>query len=212
MALFIDSANLDEIREAVDLGFIAGVTTNPTSLVKAGHKDFYATLQQICEIMPGTVFYQLTSHSQTEMLQEFNQFREIAPNLALKIPCDLAGLKFAAQVSKDIPVGMTAIFTPSQAYLAAQAGASYVLPFVNRATRYSGAGLEMLASVVDVLSATACEVLAVSIKTPSEVVDILRLGADHISIPLDLIKEMADSGLTQQAMHEFDQNFSKIRG
>lgn len=212
MSVFLDSAMPNDLREAASYGLIAGATTNPVLLAKAGYKDLYAAMVEICTLLPGTIFYQLTSHTLPEMEAEYHRFREISPNLALKIPCNLTGLQFAARVSHEISIAMTAIFTPAQAYLASQAGAHYVLPFVNRTTRYTGTGLEVLTSIVDVIQGSTCEVLAVSLKTPAEVVEVVKAGADHISITLPLIKEMAESPLTNMAMAEFDQSLKEMRG
>lgn len=212
MSIFLDSANPNDLREAAGYGFVAGATTNPTLLAKAGYKDLYAAMTEICGILPGIIFYQLTSHTLPEMEAEYHRFKQISPNLALKIPCNLTGLQFAARFSREISIAMTAIFTPAQAYLASEAGASYVLPFVNRATRFTGNGLEVLASIVDAIQGSTCEVLAVSLKTPAEVIEAIKAGADHVSIPLQLIKDMAESALTNMAIAEFDQSLTQMRG
>lgn len=204
MSIFIDSAVLNDARQAAALGFVTGATTNPALLVKAGHADFPAALKELCGILHGTVFYQLTTHSLPEMRDEFNHIRAAGPNLGLKIPCTLIGLQFSAEVSREVVVAVTSVFHPSQAYLAAQTGARYVIPYVNRLTRLVGNGPAQVAEVVEVLTSTPCEVLAAGIKSPAEAVETVLAGAHHISVPLDVIVGMAENALSQQAIAEFD--------
>lgn len=128
MALFLDSAVLVEAEKASSLGFVSGATTNPALLVKAGHTDFHRALEILCSRFKGPVFYQLTKHELDNMNKEYLEFKDIAPNLGFKIPCTLTGLQFAAKVSDNSTVAVTSIFNPSQAYLAAQAGARYIIP------------------------------------------------------------------------------------
>ncbi|MEA4909982.1 MAG: transaldolase [Chloroflexi bacterium] len=212
MAIFLDSAIIHEVREAAGLGFVKGVTTNPTLILKSGSQDYVGAVAEICNTIPGKVFYQINAPTLSEMRQEYDQVKDISPNLAYKIPCTLTGLQFTAELSRKAEVGITAIFTPAQAYLSAEAGARYVLPFVNRTTRLTGSGFELVNSIVEVIAHTQCEVLAVSLKSALEVTDVVRAGAQHISIPLNLIKEMAENSLTQSAISDFNQSLSQLKG
>ena len=210
MSLYLDSANLDDVREAANLGFVRGATTNPKLLAVAGHTDFYKALQDICPLLPGTVFYQLITESLDEMRQEYKVFRSVAPNLGIKIPCTMTGLQFAKEISRESIVAVTAVFTPAQAYLAGEAGARFVIPFVNRISRFTGSGTDVVGNIAIVLQGSRCQVLAASIKSASEAVEILQAGAQHISLPLAVIKEMAESPLTRQAVEEFNQALKSL--
>ena len=210
MALFLDSAVISEAEKASSLGFVSGATTNPTLLVKAGHTDFHRALEIICSQFNGPVFYQLTKHELDDMHNEYLEFRDIAQNLGFKIPCTLTGLQSAAKISGNSTVAMTSIFNPSQAYLAAQAGARYIIPYVNRATRFTGDGIALIERLGAILSGSQCEILAASIKTATEAAEVLLAGSHHISVPFDVIAEMAENSLSQMAIAEFDQKLSQM--
>jgi len=209
MAVFLDSAVINEVNKASSLGFIRGATTNPTLLIKAGHTDFRQALAIICSQFNGPVFYQLTTHELDDMNREYLEFREIAPNLGFKIPCTLIGLQIAASISSNSLVAVTSIFNPSQAYMAIQAGARYVIPYVNRTTRFTGDGIALVKSIGNILSGSECEVLAAGIKSVAEATAVLLAGSHHVSVPFDLIVEMAENSLSQMAISEFDKNLSE---
>ena len=211
MALFLDSAVITEAEKASSLGFVNGATTNPTLLVKAGHTDFHLALEIICSKFKGPVFYQLIKHELDDMNEEYFEFKDIAPNLGFKIPCTLAGVQFAAKISGNSIVAVTSVFNPSQAYLAAQAGARYVIPYVNRSTRFTGDGIALVGSLHAILAGSGCEVLAASIKSAAEATAILLAGSPHISVPFHVITEMAENSLSQIAISEFDQKLSEVR-
>jgi len=204
MALFLDSANLEDVQAASSLGFVFGATTNPALLDKAGYKDPMAALKIICELLPGPVFHQLTERSVKGMRAEAESFIGLAPNLGLKIMCTFEGLQFTAEVTEEVTVAVTAVFSPAQAYLASVANANYVIPYVNRLTRYTGAGQAVLQDMANVLFLTETDLLAAGIKSPAEAMDTLLSGADHLSLPLDVIQAMAVNELTMQAYNSFD--------
>jgi transaldolase len=204
MAIFLDSADLNHARQAAALGFVEGATTNPTLLARAGHVDYQEAMREMCSILAGTVFYQLVSHGLNDMRLEAETFRAIAPNLGLKILCSTEGLRLASEVSRDSPVAITGVFDPSQAYLASIAGARFVIPYVNRLTRYIGNGPAVVQSMAEVIGGTECEILAASIRSPSEAMAALRAGAHHLSVPLDVLRSMAENPLSDQARLEFD--------
>jgi transaldolase len=212
MALFLDSAVIAEANKASGLGFIRGATTNPTLLIKAGHTDFYQALEILCSQFNGPVFYQLTTYELDDMNKEYLEFRGIAENLGFKIPCTLTGLQFAASISKNSTVAVTSIFNPSQAYLAAQTGARYVIPYVNRTTRFTGDGIALVKDIKAIVSGTECEVLAAGIKSAAEATAVLLAGSHHVSVPFDLIVEMAENSLSHMAISEFDKNLSETSG
>jgi len=204
MAVFLDSANLDHAREARSLGFVVGATTNPKLLAQAGLSNPQEAMALLSALFPGPVFYQLRAREKDAMRAEAKTFAAIAPNLGLKIMCHIEGLSFAAEASREFKVAVTGVFTSAQAYLAAQAGAHYIIPYVNRITRYMGSGPGAIADMAKIVSGTPCEILAAGIKTASEAVETLLAGAHHISLPLEVIKEMARSPWTEQAMDDFD--------
>ncbi|MEJ2012695.1 MAG: transaldolase family protein [Anaerolineales bacterium] len=209
MALFLDSADLEDARIAGELGFVVGATTNPALMAKAGHTEPATALKALCEALPGPVFHQLTKRDVAGMRAEAKEFMGLASNLGLKIMCTLSGLQFAAEISGDVTVAITGVFAPAQAYLAAEAGASYVIPYVNRLTRYAGAGPSVIRDMADILFVSDTELLAAGIKTPAEAVETLLAGAEHVSLPLDVIQSMAENELTQQAFAAFDTYLSK---
>ena len=204
MALFLDSARLEDARRASALGFVIGATTNPALLARAGHTDALAAMKELCPLFPGSVFYQLLAHSPSAMQAEAESFLSLADNLGLKVPCTAEGLAFTAQVSERATVAVTGVFTPGQAYLAAQAGADYVIPYVNRVTRFTGDGPGLIGQIAAILDPTDCEILAAGIKSPSEAVDTLLAGAQHVSLPLDVILGMAENPLTEKAVADFE--------
>ncbi len=212
MTLFLDSADLNDARIAGAYGFVRGATTNPSLMLKAGHTDVRSALVSLCQLLPGTVFHQLTGHTVEELVAQAAAYRGLAPNLGLKIPCTLPGLQFTAQAASEWVIAVTAVFTPSQGYLASQAGARYVIPFVNRATRFTGDGPHLVSLLVETLKNSSCEILAAGIKSPAEAVDCLRAGAQHISAPLAVIQAMCESALTQQALTDFDSAATQLKG
>lgn len=211
MGLFLDSANITEATKASSLGFIHGATTNPTLLIKAGHTDFHQALEILCPQFDGPVFYQLTTHGLDDMNKEYLEFKGIAGNLGFKIPCSLTGLQFAAKISGSSTVAVTSVFNPSQAYLALQAGARYVIPYVNRTTRFTGDGIALVRSLSAILHGNDCEVLAAGIKSASEATEAILAGSHHVSVPFDVMVEMAENSLSQAAINEFDNKLAEVK-
>jgi transaldolase len=207
MAIYLDSAIKQEVRDAMSWGFMAGVTTNPSLLAAAGDVSLDA-LKPLCQIVPGQVFYQLTTHSLHSMLLQAQAAFSISPSqVVLKIPCTLEGLRATARLSLEIPVAVTAVFSSSQAYIAKEAGARYVLPYVNRSTRILGDGIALVKEMASVLKADGRDgpqILAASLKSPSEAIAAIKAGAEHISVPFEVAKEMARHPLSEQAIQQFD--------
>jgi transaldolase len=204
MAIFLDSAIHAQIREAMAWGFIAGITTNPALLAEAGDVSL-DVLAPLCELVPGRVFYQLTSHGLDAMLLEGQAAFGISPSqVVLKVPCTLDGLRVVARMSLEIPCAVTTIFGAAQAILAREAGARYVIPYLGRSTRLMGDGANLIRSMAEVLSNGTTEILVASIHSSAEAVEAVKAGADHLTMPLHVIKEMARHPLSQQAIEEFD--------
>ncbi len=205
MALYLDSALVEEVREGLSWGFITGVTTNPKLIVQAGRpaEDIIA---ELCALCPGPVFYQPVASDPRQLEEEGRRFSSMSPaQVVLKITACLENLAVLAGLSRDIPCAATAVFSPAQAYLAAEAGARYVIPYVNRMTHYSGQGIVLVEEIAAVLerSGRRVEILAASLRDVPEALACLRAGAHHLAIPLNLIREMAEHPLSRQAIEEF---------
>ncbi len=209
MALFLDSALIEEARRAVELGFVWGATTNPALMAearRAGHgpADVIAGL---CELLPGTVFYQLTAPTPAEREAEAQRIAAINPQqVGVKVPCSTENLGLLARLTdQGITCAATAVFSAYQTYLACEAGAHYIIPYVNRSTRLQGDGVGLVREMLAVIAAadTGAELLAASIKTPAEVVETVLAGAHHLTLPLNLILALGEHPLSHQAIAEF---------
>jgi transaldolase len=203
MALFLDSAVVDEARRAADLGFVAGATTNPALVARTGRaaRDVVADL---CATLRGTVFHQVVEAPGPALDAEIEAFRRISERVAFKLPCSLEYARVAYDLSRQgVVCALTAVYSPAQAYIAAQAGAAYAIPYVNRATRYCGSGPALVAEMAAVLEGTECQILAASLKSPAEVVETLLAGARHVTLTWDVLAAMAHHRLTDLALEEF---------
>ncbi len=203
MAIFVDSADMEEVKRAMELGFIHGVTTNPVLITRSG-KEAREVIAELSVFCPGPIFHQVAAGSTEEMLAEAKEFSALLPRrLVVKVPCTLEGLRLVSQIGEEIPCAVTAIFTPAQTYLACQAGARYVIPYVNRLTGAGGDGPGLVKTMREIVSESGVEILAASLKSPQEVVSALLSGAHHVTAPLKVIEEMAESQLTAEALAEF---------
>lgn len=204
MSLFLDSADPEDARQAYRLGFVAGITTNPTLIARTG-RPALEVIAELCTIIPGPVFYQLSGPHFTAMLAEVEQAKAISPGqVIMKVPCTLEGLRLVHHFRDRVLCAVTALFTPAQAYLAAEAGARYVIPYVNRSTRLLGDGPALVRQMAEALAHYKVEVLAASLKSPEEAVAALQAGAQHVTLPLPVILQMAESPYTAQALAEFE--------
>src|SRR3954452_9151843 len=193
MKFFIDSANLDEIRELADAGLIDGVTTNPSLVAKEGNIDFKEHVARICEIVKGDVSAEVTSLDTEGMLREGREYARIAPNVIIKCPLTRDGLKATRQLtSEGIKVNVTLCFSPAQAILAAKAGAAYVSPFMGRLDDIGQNGLHLLAEIVEIYRNYdwKTEVLAASIRSTVHVIEAARIGADVATMPFKVLTQL----------------------
>ncbi len=205
MALYLDSANLEDAKQAASYGFVAGITTNPTLMAKESTKPL-EQLEKLTGIFPGPVFYQLTAQDTEGLVKEGRAAMALARDkVVLKVPCTLAGLAAVAQLSKEVTCAMTAVFSAQQAWLATQAGARYVIPYINRTSRLGGDPFELIGQMAEVLwsNGVKTELLAASIKSSEEALQTLEAGAQHLTLSLDLIKQMAEHEWSQQTIAEF---------
>ena len=206
MSLFLDSAFAADAQQAMDLGFVAGITTNPTLMAKIDRKpiDVIAELSEIC---PGPVFYQLTAPTVAEREAEARRFLKLRSNVALKIAMTTENLVLAARFAKEgVKVGMTASYSAAQTYLTCEARVTYSIAYVNRSTRLQGDGLALVSEMRAVIEAcyTHTEILVASLKSTAEVVQAVIAGAQHVTIPLPLLLEMGNHPLSDQAIAEFN--------
>src|SRR5213596_3102738 len=181
MKFFLDTANLNEIREAATFGFADGVTTNPSLIAKEGNVDFKQHIAAICEIVQGPVSAEVTSQDIEGMVREGREYSKIAPNVVVKCPLTRDGLKATRQLSSEgIKVNVTLCFSAAQAILAANAGASFISPFLGRLDDIGKNGLVLLHDIVEVYRNYdwPTEVLAASIRSPIHVIEAARIGAD----------------------------------
>lgn len=206
MAIFLDSANLDEAREAASFGFVEGVTTNPSLLAQAGHRQPEIILEKLCDLFSGNVFHQLSSRSTEELVSEGKSFIGFAPNLGIKIMCTMNGLMAGGRLANDFPIAMTGIFHPTQSYTASQCGAFYVIPYVNRITLNTGDGIESIRQMAGLLENTQTEIIAASLKNPRQVFETLQAGAQHVSLPLQVMIAMVENEMTAAALEKFERS------
>jgi transaldolase len=213
MKFFIDTANLDEIREANEMGLIDGVTTNPSLVAKEGKVDFKEHLAKICEIVKGDVSAEVTSLESQGMLAEGREFAKIAPNIVVKCPLTLEGLK-ATRIFREegTKVNVTLCFSAAQALLAAKAGASYISPFIGRLDDIAQDGMQLIRDIVQIYDnyGYATEVLAASIRHPMHIVDCALAGADVATIPFKVIQQLVKHPLTDKGLDSFLSDWKKI--
>jgi len=205
MKFFIDTANLDEIREAAAMGILDGVTTNP-SLMARETGDPRETLAEICRIVPGPVSAEVLALDADGMLREGRELAKIADNIVVKVPITLDGLRaIQAFRAEDIDTNATLCFSPNQALLAAKAGASFVSPFVGRLDDVGQDGMELIADIVACYRTYSftTEVLVASIRHPMHVVESMRLGADVATIPFKVIGQLVKHPLTDKGIERF---------
>jgi transaldolase len=206
MKFFIDTANLAEIREASELGLIDGVTTNPSLVAKEGDVDFKEHIAKICELVDGDVSAEVTALDSEGMLSEGRELAKIAPNVVIKCPLTLEGLKatraFRAEGTK---VNVTLCFSAAQALLAAKAGATYISPFIGRLDDISQDGMQLIRDIVQIydIYGFGTEVLAASIRHPMHIVDCALAGADVATIPFKVIKQLVSHPLTDKGLEAF---------
>ena len=212
MKFFIDTANLDEIREANELGMIDGVTTNPSLVAKEGDVDFAKHIAAICELVEGDVSAEVTSIDTEGMLREGRELAKIAPNVVIKCPLTLDGLK-ATRVFREegTKVNVTLCFSAAQALLAAKAGASYISPFIGRLDDIGQDGMQLIRDIVQIYDnyGFATEVLAASIRHPMHIVDCALAGADVSTIPFKVITQLVKHPLTDKGLEGFLSDWKK---
>jgi transaldolase len=212
MKFFIDTANLDEIKEANELGMIDGVTTNPSLVAKEGDVDFKEHIAKICAMVKGDISAEVTALDTEGMLKEGRELAKIAPNVVVKCPLTLDGLK-ATRIFTDegTKVNVTLCFSAAQALLAAKAGAAYISPFVGRLDDIGENGMQLISDIVQIYGNYnfKTEVLVASVRHPMHIVDAALLGADVCTIPYKVIKQLASHPLTDKGLENFLSDWKK---
>lgn len=213
MQIFVDTANVEEIREAASWGILSGVTTNPSLIAKEG-RDFKTVVKEITEIVDGSISAEVLSDDADGMIEEGKELAKIHPNITIKIPMTEEGLKAVSALSKEgIKTNVTLIFSAAQALLAARAGATYVSPFVGRLDDISNEGLQVIKDIVAifVIHDIDTKIIAASIRTPMHVLDCAKAGADIATIPFGVLKKMFQHPLTDKGIAQFKKDWENAK-
>jgi len=212
MKLFIDTANVDEIRKANDMGVICGVTTNPSLIAKEG-KVFEDVVREITSIVDGPISAEVISLDSEGMVKEGVELSKLHKNIIIKIPMTIEGLKAVKILHREnIKTNVTLIFSAGQALLAAKAGASYVSPFVGRLDDISTDGMELISEIVDIFNNynIDTEIIAASIRHPMHVTQAARLGCHIATVPLKVIIQMTKHPLTDKGIEQFLKDWESV--
>ena len=216
MKFFIDTANVEDIRSANDLGVICGVTTNPSLIAKEG-RDFTEVIKEITAIVNGPISGEVkaTTTDWQDMIAEAREIAKIHPNMVVKIPMTEDGLKAVNVLKKEgIKTNVTLIFSPTQALLAARAGATYVSPFLGRLDDIASNGLLWIEEIVEIFANNDIDtqIIAASVRNPIHVVECAKLGCDIATVPYSVIKQMIKHPLTDIGIEKFKQDYYKVFG
>ena len=212
MKLFIDTANIDEIREVNSWGVISGVTTNPSLIAKEG-RDFKQVIEEITSIVDGPISAEVISLESEGMIEEARELAKIHPNIVIKIPMTKEGLKAVSILSKEnIKTNVTLIFSANQALLAARAGATFVSPFVGRLDDIGNEGINIIEDIADIfyIYGIDTEIIAASIRHPIHVIEAAKSGADIATIPYKIFEQMLSHPLTDIGIEKFLKDWRKL--
>jgi transaldolase len=213
MRLFLDTANINEIRQAAKLGVISGVTTNPSLVAKENRCDLKDVIQEITSIIDGPISAEVISSDPVAMIEEAQQIASWSPNVVVKIPVSAAGLEAIASLScKRISTNLTLCFSLNQAILGAVAGATYVSPFVGRLDDIGHDGMALVAEIVEVFQhySFSSKVIAASIRHPLHCVAAARAGAHIATVPFRVLMQMIDHPLTERGMSLFAMDWRRV--
>ena len=217
MKFFIDTANVDDIRKANDMGVICGVTTNPSLIAKEG-RNFNEVSAEIASIVDGPISGEVkaTTVDAEGMIAEGREIAKIHPNMVVKIPMTVEGLKAVKVLSKEgIKTNVTLIFTANQALLAARAGATYVSPFLGRLDDISQNGLDLIADIREIFDAAGdidTQIICASVRNPIHVTECAKMGADIATVPYNVFEQMMKHPLTDQGIEKFQADYKAVFG
>ena len=215
MKFFIDTANVEEIRSAYDMGIICGCTTNPSLIAKEG-RDYVETLKEIASFLDGPISGEVKADTvkAEDMILEGREIASLSPNMVVKIPMTEEGLKAVKVLSKEgIKPNVTLIFSATQAVLAARAGATYVSPFLGRLDDISSDGLILIQDIMDIFSVypeIETEVICASVRHPVHVIECAKTGADIATVPFKVLKQMIHHPLTDIGIEKFKEDYRKV--
>lgn len=212
MKLFIDTANINEIREANLLGIIDGVTTNPSLIAKEG-REFISVVKEICSIVDGPISAEAVSLKYDEMVKEAKALAKIHKNIVVKIPLTAEGLKAAKVLSKEgVKTNLTLCFSPTQALLAAKAGAAYVSPFIGRLDDISIVGMELIRDIKTIFKnySLKTEIIVASVRNPIHVLDAAKIGADIATVPYATLMALIKHPLTDIGIERFLKDWQNV--
>ena len=206
MKFFVDTADVDEIRELAATGLLDGVTTNPSLVAKSG-RPYLEVIREICEIVDGPVSAEVTATDHSTMLSEGRKLAQLAGNVAVKVPLTPDGLKTCRALADDgVMVNVTLCFSPSQSILAAKAGAAFVSPFIGRLDDISRDGMGLIADIrviYDNYEEFTTEILVASVRSPNHVAEAAKIGADVATIPPGVIRQLFNHPLTDKGLDAF---------
>ncbi len=212
MKFFVDTANIDDIRELEATGLLDGVTTNPSLVAKTG-KDFIPLIKDICGVVAGPVSAEVAATDYETMIKEGRKLAAIADNIAVKVPLTPAGLKVCKELADDgTMVNVTLCFSAAQAILAAKAGAAFISPFVGRLDDLSHDGLTLIAEICTIYENYPdfqTEILVASVRHPMHIVDSAKMGADVVTCPPDVIRKLYNHPLTDKGLAAFVEDWKK---
>lgn len=216
MKFFIDTANVEEIKKANDMGVICGVTTNPSLIAKEG-RDFNEVIKEITSIVDGPISGEVkaTTIDAEGMIQEGREIAKIHPNMIVKIPMTVEGLKATKVLSKEgIKTNVTLVFSANQALLAARAGATYVSPFLGRLDDISQPGIDLIRDIVEIFTnyGLETEIIAASVRNPIHITDCALAGADIATVPYKVIEQCTKHPLTDQGIAKFQADYKAVFG
>ena len=216
MRFFIDTANVEDIRKANDMGIICGVTTNPSLIAKEG-REFNEVIKEITSIVDGSISGEVkaTTVDAEGMIAEGREIASIHPNMVVKIPMTVEGLKAVKVLSREgIKTNVTLIFTAAQALLAARAGATYVSPFLGRLDDIATPGIDLIADITEIFQVHGIEteIIAASVRNPIHVIDCAKAGADIATVPYKVLEQMMKHPLTDQGIEKFQEDYKEVFG
>ncbi|KIN80442.1 fructose-6-phosphate aldolase [Clostridium botulinum] len=214
MKIFIDTANVEEIRKASELGVLSGVTTNPSLIAKEG-RDLKEVVEEICSIVDGPISAEVISLEYEKMIEEGRELSKLHKNIVIKIPMCEEGLKAVSVLSKEgIKTNVTLIFSSMQALLAARAGATYVSPFLGRLDDIGNPGIEVVKQIADMfkIHEIKTEIIAASVRTPMHVLEASMAGSHIATIPYKVIIQMSKHALTDIGIEKFMKDYEKAFG
>ena len=212
MKFFVDTADVDAIRDLADTGLVDGVTTNPSLIAKSG-RDFVAVVKEICEIVDGPISAEVTATAYDEMVAEGRKLAKIHENITVKLPLTRDGLKTCKSLSEEgTMINVTLCFSANQALLAAKAGATFISPFVGRLDDIAMDGMQLISDIVEVYDnypALSTEVLVASVRSPMHVLEAAKMGADVCTLPPDVLLALFNHPLTDKGLEAFLADWQK---